>query len=679
VKWVVIDEVHELVDSKRGVQLAIALERLKQKTGRDFQTICLSATVGSPEKVAQFFSGGKRMEIVKAIVAKELKINVVNPKSTKDDEKISEALLVSPEIASRVRLLRDLILSHNSTLIFTNTRDFAEILSSRLKVFDSSLPIETHHSSLSKEVRIKAEREFKREVLKSLIATSSLELGIDIGSIDFVVQYQSPRETARVVQRVGRSGHKAYKVSEGVIITTDEDDIFESAVIARRALNDELEPLVFHEKSLDVLAHQIVGLTLDYGKIDIEKAFRIIKKAYPYRNITLSEFLEVCKFLERLKLIWLDGYVKKRKNGIIYYFSNLSTIPDVKQYRIINILTNQPVGSLDEEFVALHGTPGTTFIVKGEPWRIVSVDERRVFVEPSGDIEAAIPGWEGELIPVPFEVAQEVGKLRRLIKERIEEGYSLEKIVKEIRKKYPVDFNSAKKMVEFIKKQMKFGFVPDDESILIEAYDEFVILHCCFGSRVNETLGRFLVSLLSMRFGSIGLRTDPYRIILRFPEKKTELIKNLLLETNPELLEDHIDRNLIHSELFNWKFIHVAKRFGAIRKDAKYGKYIMEKIIMEFVGTPIFKETLREIKTDKLDVEKAKEVIKMIQEGRILIKTLKGLSPFGKLGLKYQKTEIIGTLGPVEDILKIFKKRLKESGVRLICMNCGEWSQTFKV
>jgi ATP-dependent Lhr-like helicase len=670
IRYVIIDEVHEIADSKRGVQLAIALERLKELCG-DFQLIMLSATVGDPDHVANFFSGGRLVDIITAKTDKPMDIQVIRPDVSAKDSVIARKVFTSTDTAARLRTIMDLIKNSRSTLVFTNTREFAEILSSRIKTIDKNFPLEVHHSSLSKDVRIEAEKNFKQEKLKALLATSSLQLGIDVGSVDLVIQYMSPRTVTQLTQRVGRSGHAMSKISKGIIVSTDEDDIFEAAVIARKALTGELEKPNFHEASLDVLAHQILGLTMDVGRIDVEKAYNIIKRAYPYKNMTHAEFLEVCKQLQRLGLIFLDGTINKRRRGFEYYFTQLSTIPSVKRYQVINMLTNSFVGSLDEEFVAIHGDTNTTFIFKGEPWKIISVEEGRVMVEPVSDIEAAIPGWEGELIPVPYAVAQEVGKLRSIIKDKI--GESNKEIITDIQHLYPVDENCAKEMLSVIKSQKKSGIVPDDKTIVVEDFDELVIIHACFGTNVNETLGRFLTSLLTSRVGSVGLKTDPYRIMLQFQQKNTELIREILFNTNPSHFQSYLEMSLTNSELFEWKFVHVAKRFGAITSDAEYGKIRMKRIIEDYAGTPIYKETLKELETEKLDIPIAIDILKKIQSKEIAVIFKTGLSPLGRIGVKHKYAEVVGPQKPEMELFELFRQRILDSEVRLICCNCGEW------
>ena len=668
---IVVHNCHEIADSKRGVQLTLALERLRELCG-DFQLIILSATIGQPEEVANFFSGGRVVNVIQAKTEKETEIKVIHPKPTLADRRIAKKIFTSVDTAARVRTIMELIKDYRSTLTFTNTRDFAEILTSRIRLIDKKFPVAIHHSSLSKEVRIKAEKQFKEEKLKSLVATSSLQLGVDIGSVELTIQYQSPREVTQLVQRVGRSGHALGRTSKGVVITTDDDDIFESAVIGRKALAGELDKITFHEKPYDVLAHQLVGLAFDFGKVSLEKAYEIVKRAWPYRYLSYPEFLEVCKQVERLGLIFLNGYLKRRRRSFDYYFSQLSTIPDIRQYRIFNTLDRSFVGVLDEEFVALHGEPNTTFIVKGEPWRIIAVEGDRVLVEPSSDVEAAVPGWEGELMPVPFEVAQEVGRLRGAIAERLR---TEPEKVDELMGKYPVDKNCAKRMVDLVKKQAKFGAVPDDRTVLIEDFENLIILHACFGTKVNETIGRFLTTMLASRLGSVGLRTDPYRIMLQFQQKNVGLIKEVL-NTKPEYFQSYLELGLSKSELFEWKFVHVAKRFGAISRNADFGKYTMKKIVEEYVGTPVYKETLHELETEKLDVEKSVEILKKIQSGEIKVVFKPGLSPLGKLGVKYKYAEIVGGK-PEKEIFELFKQRLLNTKIKLVCMNCGKWEQSY--
>ncbi|MFB6131029.1 MAG: DEAD/DEAH box helicase, partial [Salinigranum sp.] len=259
VRHVVVDEVHELASSKRGAQLAVGLERLAELAG-SFQRIGLSATVGSPDEVGRFLTGGRRFATVEVEAGARLSVSVRWPEVTPEDEDIAGQLATDPEMASQVRAIRDVVREHESTLVFVNTRQIAEALGSRFKALDE--PIGVHHGSLSKEARIEVEDRFKAGEIDALVCTSSMELGIDVGRVDHVVQYGSPREVARLLQRVGRAGHRRDRVSEGTVVVSHPDDALEAMVIARRALAGSVEPAEIHHGSLDVVANQVVGIVM---------------------------------------------------------------------------------------------------------------------------------------------------------------------------------------------------------------------------------------------------------------------------------------------------------------------------------------------------------------------------------------------------------------------------------
>ncbi len=306
VRFVIIDELHELAESKRGTQLAVALERLRE-VSRGFKVIGLSATMGNLEEMAKLISPNEDIETLRVEFPKGFEVKVILPDEKpkkKYPEKLASSL--SPSSLSRLECIDDLIkVSKGNVLVFTNTREFAEILSNRLKLLDASLKLEVHHSSLSRDVRMKVEREFKEGKLEAIVCTSSLELGIDIGSIEKVIQYSSPRQVTQAIQRIGRSGHALHKVSKGILIPVDEDDVFECAVIGKRVLEKRLEATRFHKNSLDVLSHQIVGILVEHGSMEAEKVYEIVRRSYPYKELRFQEFLWVCKFLEKIGLLWI--------------------------------------------------------------------------------------------------------------------------------------------------------------------------------------------------------------------------------------------------------------------------------------------------------------------------------------------------------------------------------------
>ena len=557
-------------------------------------------------------------------------------------------------------------------IVFSNTRETAEVLSSRLSLLDKKLKQTVHHGSLSKEHRVRSENDFRDQKIKTLVATSSLELGIDIGSVNLVLQYMSPRQVTRLIQRVGRAGHKFGQTSKGIIISGDED-IFESSAIAKKLEQKKLEEIKIHNMAIDVLVNQIIGILMDKFEVTPEDIFKIVKRSYPYKNIKKSDILNLIRFMESYNMLWLNEdkkgiTVKRRMKGFKYYFENLSTIPDKRQYRVVSIIENEPIGSLDEEFVAEHGSPGDKFICSGRAWKVIQVEKMQVTVEPIHDIESAIPAWEGELIPVPFEISNEVGKMRRFI--------SKNKDLQEIMKKFNVDKKSSKKMVEIIKNQEK-KIVPTDKEIVVEDYKDFVIIHSCFGSKINDTIGRYIAACISRESGvSCVLKIDPYRIMIQTfigKEKVIDIIKNS--ENLSEILIGDIQR----SSMFKYRFIHVAKRFGILSKSADYSKINLDKIISAYEGTPVITETMNELLVEKMDLQGAEDILETIRNNKIKITSITGLSYLGELGLIQKFNEIMKPLMPDEEIERAFRKRLLSTKVRLICINCGGYNLTKSV
>jgi len=582
------------------------------------------------------------------------------------------------EVEGRILRIKELINQHNKTLIFTNTRETAEALGSRFKLLEKDFQIDVHHGSLSKNLRIKAENAFKKGELKALIATSSLELGIDIGEVDFVIQYLSPRRVSKLLQRFGRSGHKIGEISKGVIIS-DKDDLLESCIIAKNANERKIEGIKIHELALDILATQIVGITLDEYEISLEDVFLTIKKAYPYRNMKKEDFISLINFLSEMKLIYVseDGKrIKRRKKGWKYYYENLSSIPDLKKISVVDVSKNETIGFLDESFVLEHGEIENTFICAGSAWKIIQIEGTKVFVEYIEDIDSAIPAWEGELIPVSFEVAHDVGRLRKFIYKKIEtENKNLLKDF--LIKNYNLNEHAAKAIIKTILKQKDF-VVPDHKTIFIENFKDFIIIHSCFGNNVNNTIGRYIASMLAMTKGeSVNVKIDPYRIIIRTFSKIDEIIKIIL---NANDLRKVIEISLEDSSLFKWNFFQIAKRFGIISPNATIDSINLNKIINQYKDHLVYNETIRTILKEKMDIEKAEEILNQIKRKEIrVVKSNKKISPLGKSGLERLFFDVIKPKRPEKEIFESFKRRLLGTRIRIVCMNCKDYSISIEV
>ncbi len=675
VTHVIVDEVHELASSKRGAQLSIALERLVEVCG-EFQRLGLSATVGKPDEIARFLAGTNRSaRVIEVSLIKKLDFNVVCPKPTSRDNESSKKLMCTPEIASHLRVISDIVAKYKSTLVFVNTRESAEMLGSRFRML--GIPIGVHHGSLSREARIEAENNFKGGILSGLICTSSMELGIDIGDVEHVIQYRSPREVTRLIQRVGRAGHRIGERSNGTIITTGADDAAESSAITRRAKSGEIETIALHENSTDTLANQVCGMALDFNEISTDAIYSIVKRAYPYRNLKIELLREVIKQLNDTRLIRFENdMVGRKRKTWQYFYENLSMIPDEKRFEIFDIVSGRTVGALDEAFVVDFAEAGAVFIAKGEMWRIIEIitEKSRIKVEPISDPGADIPNWVGEEIPVPYEVAQEVGRIRKRILAKLAEGEGAGKIVVDYRNDYPADSEAANEILELIQKQVKAGLVvPTDEAAVVEQEGKTIIINICGGHKVNETLGRTLTSLLAARFGaSVAMEIDPYRIKLELPKMfKAERIKELLLTTSPDHIEPIIEMTLKNTMLLKWKMVHVARKFGALSRDVDYGRISMRKLLEVFEHTPMYDEAVREIFQDKLDITQARNVLSSMQGGSLKVITQPS-SPIGEAGFLGGR-ELMAPERADSSIIMALKSRIMNDHVILFCMNCKKW------
>jgi ATP-dependent Lhr-like helicase len=653
VRHVVVDEIHELAEDERGAQLAVALERLVLLAG-EFQRIGLSATVGSVEEITNYLAGVDREVVTLKISAvKDMRIGVVSPPEDPKDKALADKLETDLKHIACMRHCRDLIEAHRSTLFFVNTRDYAEALGVRYHVWDQAFPVGVHHGSLSKDIRVQMEDDFKSERLKAIICTSSLELGIDVGSADFTIQFNSPRQVTRLIQRVGRSGHRHDAISSGTIVTTKPGETAESLVIARRAMVEELERFRIRSNPMSVLANQLVAMTLTEPRVDKEQAFATVRRTYAFRGLLRKDFDDVLRLLAELHLVWDDEKSFRRKTaGMRHFFDNISMIPDERTYRVREVSSRSVIGTLDESFVATCAEPYATFVTRGRTWRVIEVEEDEVIVEEVHEI-AATPSWVGEEIPVPYEVAQEVGAMRRL----------------RILDIYPGDDGTKAEVDRWILSQGESP-LPTDKLVTVEQGEGVIVINCCFGTRVNETLAKLVTTLLTARYGeSIGVQTEPYAIVLETPRGLgAKEVVMTLKETNPDTLEQFMRLMVRNSSYLRWQFVHVAKKFGAVRKDADYKMLNISRLIDVFEHSPIFEEALSKTIWENMDVDTAALVLRRIQDGTVEVRT-GALSKMGEEAIGTRK-ELMRPRRADKSVLNALRDRLGSEEVVLACMNC---------
>jgi ATP-dependent helicase Lhr and Lhr-like helicase len=654
VRYLIVDEIHELTDDERGAQLAVAMERLTLLAG-EYQRVGLSATVGSVQEVANFLVGtGREVTVIREKVAKQMAISVQSPQMEEIDKDLAGTLQSDPQLMSCMRRCRELIEAHRSTLLFVNTRDTAEALAARYHVWDENFPVGVHHGSLSKEIRIEMEEAFKSERLKGLICTSSLELGIDVGSVDFTIQYNSPRQVARLIQRMGRAGHQVGGRTEGAIVASNPDEIAESLVIVRKALHDELEPFAVRDCPLTVLVNQLVAMAM-VGNVVKDEAYTIIRRSYPFRKLERERFDKVLELAAQIGLLFLnESDYKKSARGRKYFYDNISMIPDERTYLVRDLATRAVVGTLDESFVVSFAEPYASFITRGRTWRIVEVREEELLVEQVKEI-GSIPSWVGEDIPVPYSVAQEVGRLRRL------EDYP----------HYHGDAPANSSLAEYLKAQRAKAVLPSDTVVTLEMGKRLAILNVCFGTKVNETLAKMLSTLLSARLGeSVGVTTDPYRIILDLPrDVRPDVILDTLRSLRTGTVEGLLRMVIRNSSHLRWRFVYVAKKFGAVDKEADYRNINFNRLVEAYEDSVMFDEAVDKVLWEDLDLPATAAVVARLESGEIELHVC-GLSPIGEAGLKHSK-ELITPQRADHSILMALKRRLEDEPLFMSCLNCG--------
>ncbi|MCX6688676.1 MAG: DEAD/DEAH box helicase [Methanoregula sp.] len=639
VRFVIIDEIHELAGSKRGAQLAVALERLHVYAG-NFQRIGLSATVGNPDEIARFLCGERPCSIVQVPVAKHLDIRVK---------------FVGDDFKRQAEALGHALEREGSTLVFVNTRVTAEALGHAL--FERG-DVEVHHGSLSKEIRIDAEERFKRGELRTLICTSSMELGIDIGRVDHVIQFGSPRVVARLVQRVGRAGHQLNTISRGTIFATGFDDLLESLVIARQAKANEIEPVVLHENAGDVLANQVAAMAVEYGEIERSRVREIIERSAIFaKSGTLLD--DVCRQLEEHRIIRIDDTrIITTARARRYLSGNLSMIHDEKKVPIFDMVSRRTVGTLDESFVVGWVHTGVVFITKGQLWRVLELNEGRLTVEPAKKAIGELPSWEGEQIPVPYAVAHEVGAIRR--------------------QQNVADYTHEKEGIAFaghflLEMEKNRSLIPTDQFITLENSEDGVVCNVCAGHKANEALGRVISILISARWGTtVGIELDAYRFLLRLPSDiRASDVRDIFVGLDPNHLSGILRLALKRTALFKWKLVQIAKKFGAIDPDADYERISIQRLLEYFDDTVVQQEAYRELLSEYMDVDGASAIVSRVRSGEIKV-AIGQKSLIGAGGLLSSRDQIPP---PTADqaVIATLKRRLFEADVVLACMNCRDW------
>ena len=660
IQWCIVDEIHSLAENKRGVHLSLSLERL-QELSPGMTRVGLSATVSPLEEVAKFLVGNQRhCKIVDVQFIKEYDFKVISP--VKNFLNVSQNKLYD----SLYKLLNKLIQEHKTTLIFTNTRSATERIVHNLKdkfpkLYKDNIENEeifstvgAHHGSLSKKHRHSLENNLKEGKMKCVVCSTSLELGIDIGSIDLVICLGSPKSVARLLQRAGRAGHSLNKKTKARIIVMDRDDLVECSVMLKSALDKKIDRIHIPKNCLDVLAQQIVGMVIDKER-NIDDLYSLIIQSYCYKDLNKNDYHKIIDYLagnfakleERYiyAKLWKndDGSLRRRgKMTRVIYMTNIGTIPDETNIKVK--LGEAIIGSIEEGFLE-RLKPGDIFVLGGDIYQFRYSKGTTAFVKGSVSRPPTVPSWFSEQLPLSFDLANDIGKFRRLIKEYFEAKAKKDDIIEFIHNYLYVDENASHAIYQYIKEQYDFcKIIPNDKQILIEYYnnteEKKIIFHTLFGRKVNDCLSRaiaFSISLTQKRDVEVGINDNGFYI----RSEKSINIPSVINQINIENIDKIMNHAIEKSEVLKRRFRHCASRSFMILRNymgreknvgrQQIASMILMKVLRELDPEfPILKEAKREVLEDSMDLKNTKEIIKKINDKDITFEEIhtKIPSPF---------------------------------------------------
>src|SRR4051812_33799726 len=626
IETVILDEVHAVAGTKRGAHLALSLERLDRLTGRPIQRVGLSATQRPLEEIGRFVSGAREIELVDAGRAKELDLKVVVPLDDMREPEEQQSIWPSiyPEILELVR-------THRSTIVFVNNRRLAERLALRLNDLAEEEIARAHHGSLAREQRVEVEELLKRGQIPCLVATSSLELGIDMGAVDLVIQVESPKSVARGLQRVGRAGHDLGAVSKGRIFPKFRADLLESAVVARRMLDGAIEETKIPRNPLDVLAQQIVAICAD-EEVPVEELHALVRGAYPFADLSRVQLENVLDMLDgrypsdefaelRARIVWdrTAGVVKGRQGARRLAVTNAGTIPDRGLFGVHLVDGGGRVGELDEEMV-YEARAGQTFLLGASTWRIEEITRDRVLVSPAPGVPGAVPFWKGEGVGRPYEMGEAIGATSRELV-----ALSEDKAMARLQSEHMLDERAAKNLLTFLgEQQAATGAVPSDRTIVVERFrDEIGDWRLCiltpFGGRVHAPWALALGARLRE---SLGLETQAIwsddGIAIHLPDADgPPPIDDVLLE--PEQIEELVTQELGDTALFGARFRENAGRSLLIPRrrpgertplwQQRLKAQSLLQVARRYPAFPIVLETYRECLRDVFDLHSLKQLL----------------------------------------------------------------------
>jgi ATP-dependent Lhr-like helicase len=632
VDTLIMDEVHAIAGTKRGSHFALSVERLERLVEKPFQRIGLSATQRPLEEIGRFVSGARPIQLVDAGIAKQLDLQVVVPV---EDMRELGATGAEPSVnsiwPSIYPALLELVRAHRSTIVFVNNRRLAERLALRLNELAEEEVARAHHGSLAREQRLLIEEDLKAGRIPCLVATSSLELGIDMGAVDLVVQVESPKSVARGLQRIGRAGHSLHEVSKGRIFPKFRADLLECAVVAQRMRAGAIEETQIPRNPLDVLSQQIVGICAQ-EEIEVADLHRLVRGAYPFADLSRAQLENVLDMLAgrypsdefaelRPRIIWdrTAGVIRGREGARRLAVTNAGTIPDRGLFGVFIVDGGGRVGELDEEMV-YEARAGQVIMLGASSWRIEEITRDRVLVSPAPGVPGSIPFWKGEGVGRPYELGEAIGKFSRELVS-VSEDKATKRLVEEV----GLDAYAARNLLTFLQDQMRAtGVVPSDRAVVVERFrDEIGDWRICiltpFGARVHApwamAVGARLRDSLGIEVQSIWSDDG---IAFHLPDADAPPSTDLLILTAEEL-DELVLAEVGQTALFGARFRENAARALLIPRrrpgertplwQQRLKAQGLLQVARKYASFPIVLETYRECLQDVFDLPALKQLL----------------------------------------------------------------------
>ncbi len=643
IRYLIIDEIHTMLGTKRGVHLALSIERLQHLVGQELVRIGLSATVNPIEKAAAYLGGLKKTEeqyiprpvtIVAPVMERSKNLKIHMPVA---DYRALEQGTIWPEIYDSIY---QLVKSSQSSIVFVNNRAVAERVAANLNSMEDQAFCRPHHGSLSKAKRLEVEERFKEGDLTCMIATSTLELGIDVGSVDLMIQVSSPLTVSSGLQRLGRAGHRLDATSTGRILPKTRGDLLKSAFMCQAMLQGAIEEEKIPENCLDVLAQHIVSMCCEKAWPE-EEMYQVIQSCWSYRNLTKGDFLKVIAMLAgdfehsedipaKPRIYWdrqnktLEGTGYSRMLAV----NSSGTIPDRGYFPVVLEDYKTRIGELDEVFV-FEARLGDRFMLGNSPWKVVKIEKNRVIVAPGSSVGAKTPFWQGDGVGSPYEQGVSFGRYLRTLSENLES----EDFISKLTGTGVMDETAAMNIRDYLMDQKEaLGVLSHDRRIVVEylkddVSDQRIVIHAHLGGRVNSVLAILLQKALEDTLHCQVYSSHNNDAILLHIYGCPDTLSHVLSLVNPATVEKSLIDMLPGTSRFAMTFRYNAYRsmmMGVRNIGQRLPLWIQRLRSVDALENarrtldhPLIIETMRECLEDLFDIPHAVEVLKDIRSGHI--------------------------------------------------------------